>query len=163
MRRRLGESDTGIDEQRAGVDTRFECVRDPQPQLVDHLTDDIVVVRRVLHRARGSAHVHRDVRGPGRGRDPHELGLRSAARHVVHHPRTRVERGPGDRGFRRVDAHGDAGPVGERAHHRKHPAQLFVGVDGRGTRAGRLAPDVDHGRARRGQLEPVGDRCPRSR
>ena len=142
----------------ARVDAGIDGALDPPPKLVADLSDDVGVVRLLLHRARRAAHVHRDVGGARFGDDGQHAAIGRSARNVVHHPRARIERGAGDRRLRRVDAHGNRGLRRERPHHRQDPAQLFVVVDRLRSRARRLTPDVDHRRAGGGQREAVRDR-----
>ena len=68
-----------------------------------HLGDDIVVARRLLHRARLSLHVHQAQRRAGVGDRPRELGIAPKRGHVVDELRAERERVPRDLGAGRVD------------------------------------------------------------
>ena len=69
------------------------------------LGDDVVVAGVVLHRARLAPHVHEHQPGTGLGHDREHVGIAPSGGDVVHHHRAGVERGPGDDGLARVDAH----------------------------------------------------------
>ena len=69
------------------------------------LRDDVVVVRRGLHRARLSLHVHQAEIGAGVSDDARELRLSPQRRHVIDHHGAECERATPDLRARGVDRH----------------------------------------------------------
>ena len=102
----------------------------------------------------------RQTYAPRLGDDARQLGVAAERGHVVDHLDAELERAARDGGLRRVDRDRHAREPLEDGH---DPAKLLVGRDRLGTRAGRLAADVDDRRALLSQPPPVRDRVPRAR
>jgi hypothetical protein len=85
------------------------CIRRKgQPLLEerDHLGDDVVIARVVLHRPRFAEHVHEAEVSVAVGDHPGHIGVAPERGDVVDHHRPLLERPAGNRRLRRVDGDG---------------------------------------------------------
>ena len=137
----LAEPDPGIDDDPTGVHTGSDGGRRPSVEEPSDVVDDAPVRRRVLHRGGLSLHVHDDDADTAGGTDVgHRRGCESSD--VVDRFGSGGDRRFGDGGFAGVHRDDDTGP-GEWSDDGDDAPDLFVHIDGAGTRSRRLTPDVD--------------------
>ncbi len=111
-----------------------------------HLSDDVVVPRLGLHRARLSLHVHEANVCSRVGDRTSESRIGSQRGDVVHERCPELERPSSDLGLRRIDGEGDAR---ELLQHGYDAAKLLVQRDTVGAGPRGLAADVDESRSLR--------------
>ena len=139
----LAEADSRVDENPVGVDPGGRGAADPRGQLRDHLAEQVVVVRGLLHGAGRPLHVHDDERRPGAGDDVAETRVEAQRRDVVDDRRPGCKGRLRHGGLRGVDAHRHAGARGQLPDDGHHAAQLLLLGDRFGAGARRLAADVE--------------------
>ena len=95
-----------------------------------HFADDIVVMRRVLHRPGLALHVHQASRGAAFG-DGLERAGRRQRRHVVHERCAGRDRAAHHRGLARVDGNRNGERAREALDERDHAPQFLLVIDRR--------------------------------
>ena len=137
----LAETEARIDHDAlardAGGHRRFRA----SGEIVAHLGDDVVVLRRLLHRLRLALLVHEAHRGVAR-RDRLQRARAFPAADVVDQARAGLDGFAHERGLAGVDRDRHAA-VCQRFEHRQHAAALFVERHRCGARPGRFTADVE--------------------
>ena len=152
MRLRLAESDSRIDHDPMGGDSRRNRPRHPRLQRVIDVQQHVVIARIVLHGFRQPLGMHQADRNPCRGHHAGQGGIEVKAGHVVDDNRPGLQRRLRHAGLASVDR--DRDPVRKGAD-RGQDAGGFVGRGNRG-RAGarRFTADIED----RGPLRRQGPR-----
>ena len=114
----------------------------PRPEEVADLFHNRGVRRMVLHRRRGSLHVHEDETGLRLGHRIRHFRIMPQCTNVVDDRRTGVQRPPRHFRLRRIHRDGNPDPTGQGCEHRQDTGQLNVQWNWLGAGARRLAPEV---------------------
>ncbi|MNH22028.1 hypothetical protein D3C79_818680 [compost metagenome] len=115
-----------------------------------HIADKIIVVRSLLHSAWLPLHVHQAHRQTAFCSRRQRTRLLQRT-NVVNQMRPRLSRLADHPGFRGIHRDKNFKTLGNRFDYGHHSCDLFLFTDLRGSRPGRLAPHINHGRTGRNQ------------
>ena len=152
----LAETETGVDDDPALVDARHLAGEDALGEEAVHVGDDVVVLRRRLHRARLAEHVHQHHRHAEFGRRV-QRAFAAQRVHIVEHAGASGDRRAHDLRLAGVDADRHGRARGQTFDHRQHPPQLLLHRHLVGARTGGLATDVEQVGALFHQTQAMGD------